>query len=32
MLNDWAYIKKIKNRLNKSYQEVSIHLDEDKKE
>lgn len=32
MLKDWAYIKNIKNRLNKSYQEVSIHLDEDKKE
>jgi len=29
MLKDWAYIK---NRLNKSYREVSIHLDEDKKE
>jgi len=32
MVNDWTYIRKIKNRLNKSYEEVSIHLDEDKKE
>jgi len=33
MLNDWTYVQKIKkNKMNKSYQEVSIHLDEDKKE
>ena len=33
MLNDWTYVKKIKeNKMNKTYNEVSIHLDEDKKE
>jgi len=33
MLNDWTYVQKIKkNKMNKTYQEVSIHLDENKKE
>ena len=33
MLNDWTYVQKIKkNKMNKTYQEVSIHLDESKKE
>jgi len=33
MLNDWTYIQKIKkNKMNKSYDEVSIYLDEHKKE
>lgn len=33
MLNDWTYVQKIKeNNMNKTYEEVSIHLDEDKKE
>jgi hypothetical protein len=33
MLNDWTYVQKTKkNKMNKSYQEVSIHLDESKKE
>ena len=33
MLNDWTYVKKIKeNKMNKTYNEVSIYLDEDKKE
>ena len=33
MLNDWTYVQKIKkNKMNKIYKEVSIHLDEDKKE
>ena len=33
MLNDWTYVQKTKkNKMNKTYQEVSIHLDEDKKE
>jgi len=33
MLNDWTYVQKIKkNKMNKIYNEVSIHLDEDKKE
>ena len=33
MLNDWTYVKKIKeNKMNETYNEVSIHLDEDKKE
>ena len=33
MLNDWTYVEKIKkNKMNKIYNEVSIHLDEDKKE
>jgi len=33
MLNDWTYVQKTKkNKMNKTYQEVSIHLDENKKE
>jgi len=33
MLNDWTYVQKTKkNKMNKTYKEVSIHLDEDKKE
>ena len=33
MLNDWTYVQKTKkNNMNKTYQEVSIHLDESKKE
>jgi len=33
MLNDWTYVRKMKeNKMNKSYSEVSIHLDENKKE
>ena len=33
MLNDWTYVQKTKkNKMNKSYKEVSIHLDENKKE
>ena len=33
MLNDWTYVEKIKkNKMNKIYNEVSIHLNEDKKE
>jgi hypothetical protein len=33
MLNDWTYVQKIKkNKMNKTYKEVSIHLDESKKE
>ena len=33
MLNDWTYVQKTKkNKMNKSYKEVSIHLDESKKE
>lgn len=33
MLNDWTYVKKIKeNKMNETYNEVSIYLDEDKKE
>jgi hypothetical protein len=33
MLNDWTYVQKAKkNKMNKSYKEVSIHLDENKKE
>ena len=33
MLNDWTYVQKTKkNKMNKTYQEVSIHLDESKKE
>ena len=33
MLNDWTYVQKTKkNKMNNSYKEVSIHLDEDKKE
>ena len=33
MLNDWTYVQKTKkNKMNKTYNEVSIHLDEDKKE
>ena len=33
MLNDWTYVQKTKkNKMNKTYQEVSIYLDENKKE
>jgi transposase-like protein len=33
MLNDWTYVQKTKkNKMNNSYKEVSIHLDENKKE
>ncbi len=33
MLNDWTYVQKTKkNKMNKTYSEVSIHLDENKKE
>ena len=33
MLNDWSYVSKSKkNKMNETYQEVSIHLDKNKKE
>jgi len=33
MLNDWTYVQKAKkNKMNKTYNEVSIFLDEHKKE
>ena len=33
MLNDWSYVSKSKkDKMNKTYQEVSIHLDKNKKE
>ena len=33
MLNDWTYVQKTKkNKMNKTYNEVSIFLDEHNKE